>query len=331
MALTRSGRRARIDPIASSPSPVSTYAIPTEVPNEATADLDLGTPRQILERLVAEDATVPGAVASALEAMTAALGRIVDALSSGRSVHVFGAGSSGRLAALDVEELGPTYGLEPGRYVAHVAGQGEPTGTAGNGAGEAAEDDAAAGERASSCLAAGDVALGVSASGRTPYVLAALRVARDRGASTVLLTCNPAAPAEVEADVHVVTPTGPEAITGSTRLKAGTAAKLVLNDLSTAAMVCLGRTFSHFMVYVADDNQKLRARSVRILEEVVGEPPERCAELLAAAGGEVATALTMALAGCDAPSARSALEAAGGAVRGALEVLSRAGGHDLRC
>ena len=167
--------------------------------------------------LVAEDATVPAAVAAALPDLTRAVDLLVAALRAGRAVRVAGAGTSGRLAALDADELGPTYGLEPGRWTAHVA---HYDGTVD------AEDDTAAGAAVGAALRPGDVLVGVTASGRTPYAVSALRAARDRGAGTVLLSGNPTAAAGSEVDVHVAVRTGPEAVTGSTRLKAGTAQKL---------------------------------------------------------------------------------------------------------
>jgi N-acetylmuramic acid 6-phosphate etherase len=285
---------------------------PTEGRNPATTDIDTLSTVDVLRLLAAEDATVPAAVAGALPELACAVEVVVAALRAGRRVRYAGAGTSGRLAALDADELGPTYGLEPGRWTAHVAAyDGVLDG----------EDDAAAGAEVGALSAPGDVLVAVTASGRTPYAIAALRTAADRGARTVLISGNPDAAAGAEADVHVAVRTGPEAVSGSTRLKAGTAQKLVLNALSTTVMVRSGRTWSNLMVGAVATNGKLRARVAVALAEATGRDPADCAAALEAADDNGRAALLTLLTGMPVASAMRALVSAGGNVREALNVL----------
>jgi N-acetylmuramic acid 6-phosphate etherase len=234
-------------------------------------------------------------------------------------VHYVGSGSSGRLAVLDAAELRPTFGLAPGVVVAHLAG-GDP---ALLHAVEGAEDDRAAGAAAIAGTGPADLVLGLSASGAAPFVGAALERARADGAFTALITANPAAPLAGRADVCVCADTGPEAVTGSTRLKAGTAEKMLLNSFSTALMVRAGRTYSNLMVHVAPANAKLRARQRRLLAQATGAPDGRCATALADAGGDLRVALVTLLSGVDPDAARAALSRSGGLVRAALQDLVR--------
>jgi N-acetylmuramic acid 6-phosphate etherase len=286
---------------------------PTEGRNPATAEIDRLPTGEVLRLLVAEDATVPPAVAAALPELTRAVDLLVAALRGGRRVHVVGAGTSGRLAALDADELGPTYGLEPGRWTAHVAAY---DGTVDG------EDDTAAGGAIGAAAAPGDVLVGVTASGRTPFAIAALRAAREQGARTVLLSGNPSAAAGSEVDVHVAVQTGPEAVTGSTRLKAGTAQKLALNALSTATMVRCGRTWSNLMVGAVATNSKLRGRVAAALEAATGEEAGACRKAVDEADGDGRVALLTLLAQVPTSVAHSALDRTGGHVREALEALS---------
>jgi N-acetylmuramic acid 6-phosphate etherase len=227
-------------------------------------------------------------------------------------VHVAGAGTSGRLAALDADELGPTYGLEPGRWTAHVAAyDGVVDG----------EDDTVAGSAVGALAGPGDVLVGVTASGRTPYAIEALRTARRNGAATVLLSGKPDAAAGSEVDVHVAVRTGPEAITGSTRLKAGTAQKLALNALSTATMVRCGRTWSNLMIGAVATNSKLRGRITAALVAATGEEPDTCAVAVENADGDGRVALLTLLSGESTSVARRALAGTGGHIREALARL----------
>ena len=285
---------------------------PTEGRNPATVDIDRLPTAEVVRLVVAEEATVPAAVAAALPELTAAVDLLVAALRSGGQVHLVGAGTSGRLAALDADEIRPTYGLEPGRWTAHVA----PYDGVVDG-----EDDTVAGTAVGTLAGPGDVLVAVTASGRTPYAIAALRTARDNGAATVLLSGNPDAAAGSEVDVHVAIRTGPEAVTGSTRLKAGTAQKLALNALSTATMVRCGRTWSNLMVGAVATNSKLRGRIAAALVAATGEEPDTCADAVENADGDGRVALLTLLCGVSAPVAGRALASTGGHVREAMTRL----------
>jgi N-acetylmuramic acid 6-phosphate etherase len=292
---------------------------PTEQRNESTVDLDLLPTPDLLRLINDEDKRVAPAVERALPELAAAVDLAVDALRRGGNVHYFGAGTSGRLATLDAAELPPTFNLEPGRVVAHHAG--------GTGALDAAvedvEDDVGSGRAEAGALGPADCAVGLTASGRTPYVAGALAKAHELGAATVLVSANPHAEIAAVADVHVCVETGPEVLTGSTRMKAGTAQKLVLNALSTAAMVRLGRTYSNLMTSVVPKNAKLSGRMVTILVEATGCDPQTCSRVLTESHNNLQLALVRLLAGVDGDRAQEALRAADGVVRGALEVLAR--------
>lgn len=293
----------------------SPLASRTEERNWRTVDIDVVSTEEVLRLLNAEDAMVAGAVASALPALAIVVDRVVERLTAGGQVHYFGAGTSGRMGVIDSAEVIPTFGLEPGIFIAHQAGGEQAIGTAV----ESAEDDEALGVRDAGALSSADAAVGITASGRTPYVAGALRMARSAGALTVLITSNPSAPLAVLAQHRVIVDTGPEAIAGSTRLKAATAQKMVLNALSTAAMVRLGRTYSNLMASMSGINVKLRERQIRILREASGaESDEVCRAELERCGGDLRLALLCLLSGLEPEAARGALAAAGGSVRGAL-------------
>jgi N-acetylmuramic acid 6-phosphate etherase len=292
---------------------------PTEQRNEATVDLDLLPTPALLRLINDEDQKVAPAVERALPELATAVDMAVDALRRGGNVHYFGAGTSGRIATLDAAELAPTFNLEPGRVVAHHAG--------GAGALDAAvedvEDDVESGRAAGGSLSAADCAVGLTASGRTPYVAGALGRAHDLGAATVLVSANPHAEIAALADVHVCVDTGPEVLTGSTRMKAGTAQKLVLNAFSTAAMVRLGRTYSNLMSSVVPKNAKLGGRMVTILVEATGCDPQTCAQVLTESHNNLQLALVQLLAGADRDQAQRALRDADGVVRVAVGLLAR--------
>ena len=293
---------------------VAPRAVPrTEQRNPRTTGIDTVSAEDVLRLLNAEDATVPGAVASALPVLALVVDKVVDCVRAGGRVHYFGAGTSGRMAVLDAAEVVPTFGLE-GVFIAHHAGGSQALGTAV----EDAEDDTELGAKDAGSVTAADVAVGITASGRTPYVAGALGVARLAGAVTVLISSNPIAPLAGLADYLVVADTGPEAIAGSTRLKAATAQKLLLNALSTAAMVRLGRTISNLMVSLSGANAKLRARQLRILAEASGADEATCRSQLALCGGDLRLALLCLLSGLEPDAAAKALGAAGGSVRAAL-------------
>jgi len=290
---------------------------PTEERNHRTVDLDTLPTLRLLDRLNGEDALVAPAVRRALPALAMVVDQAVRRVAGGGRVHYAGSGTSGRLGVLDAAELGPTFGLPPGVVVAHLAGGEQalqqPV--------EGAEDDRAAGAAAAAGVRAADLMLGLSAAGAAPYVGAALEQARAAGAFTALVTANPAAPLAALADVCVCADTGPEAITGSTRLKAGTAQKMLLNSFSTALMVRTGRTYSNLMVHVTPVNAKLQGRQQRLLAQATGMTAAECDAALAAAGGDLRVALVTLLGGVDPELARDALDRSGGVVRAALDQL----------
>ncbi|MFD6949189.1 N-acetylmuramic acid 6-phosphate etherase [Nocardiopsis sp. TSRI0078] len=290
---------------------------PTEARNSGTHDIDLLPALDVLRQINAEDVTVPAAVGAALPELARAVELGVAALEAGAAIHYFGAGTSGRIAAQDAAELPPTYGVPADWVVAHHAGGGEALARAVEGI----EDDWEAGRADAAGIAPGSLAVGLAASGRTPYVGGALEAARERSASTVLISANPRAPLAGGVDVHVGMSTGAEVIAGSTRMKAGTAQKLALNAFSTAVMVRMGRTYSNLMVGVDATNRKLRGRVVTILTQATGMDERLCAEALNAAGGDTRAALVSLLAGVDATTASRALGTARGRVRAALAEL----------
>lgn len=293
----------------------------TEQARADLADLDLRSTGELVRLMNREDATVPAAVAVAAEALAEAIDAIVERLRAGGRLIYVGAGTSGRLAQIDAAECQPTFGVEPGRVIALLAGGPEAAATAVEGA----EDDTDAARRdvAAAEVGADDAVVGIAASGRTPYVIAAIDAAREAGALTVGVSGNADAPLSARVDHVVEVPTGPELIAGSTRLKAGTAQKLVLNTISTVTMVRLGRTFGNLMVEVQATNDKLRQRARRLVAQATGAEPDVVDETLDAADGEAKTAIVAILAEVDAEEARRRLDAAGGAVRQALQGSAR--------
>jgi N-acetylmuramic acid 6-phosphate etherase len=288
----------------------------TEARSAETRDLDLRSTDQLVELMNRQDTAVPAAVASQVADIAAAVDAIVERLQVGGRLVYVGAGTSGRLAEVDAYECESTFSAEPGQVVALVAGAGSPSSFEQ----EAAEDDADAGRRDVHSIGVGatDAVVGISASGRTPYVLGAVEAAAAAGALTVAIVSAPDSQLGglVEREIAVVV--GPELIAGSTRLKAGTAQKLVLNMLSTIAMIRLGKTFDNLMVDVSASNEKLRARVQRIVMTATGAPRERVDEALVAADGSAKVAIVMLLAGVEAPAARERLAVADGNIRLAL-------------
>lgn len=290
---------------------------PTERSNPRTKDIDLLPTLDVLRVLNAEDRTVPEAVSRALPEVAQAVDLAVDTLRAGGRVHYVGAGTSGRLAVLDAAELVPTFNAPPDWFVAHQAGGEEAFVRAV----ENAEDDTDSGAAVIRRHAnSADFVMGLAASGRTPFVLAALREAKQLGARTALLTSNPD-PGDVPADIVIAVDTGPEPIAGSTRMKAGTAQKLVLNSFSTAVMIRLGRTYSNLMVSMLATNAKLRGRTLSILQEATGAGDEECAAALNSAGGDLKVALVHLLSGVDTERAAAALRETDGHVRQALDLV----------
>ena len=295
--------------------------VPVEAPTERrhprSLDLDLLPTADLLRLINDEDAQVAPAVGAALPEIEAAVDLAVASLRAGGSVHYFGAGTSGRIAAMDAAELPPTFGVAGDPVVAHHAGGA----AALDAALENVEDDEASGAHDARALRAGDLAVGLAASGRTPYVAGALGEARRIGAHTVLVSANPAAQAAALADVHICVDTGPEVLAGSTRMKAGTAQKLVLNAFSTAVMVRLGHTYAGLMTGVVAKNAKLHGRMVGILAQASGVDLDTCARVLHDSDRDLKLALVRLLGDTDVDRARSALAAAGGVVRTALRHL----------
>jgi N-acetylmuramic acid 6-phosphate etherase len=294
---------------------------PTEGRNPRTTGLDTLPTLEVLRVINAEDRLVPAAVADALPQLAKAVDLAAEALRQGRRVHYVGAGTSGRLASLDVAELAPTFNAPAEWFVAHHAGGNQALRTAV----ENAEDDAAAGAALLTREAeAGDFVLGLTASGRTPFVLGALSASRRLGATTGLVSNNPVSARTVDVDVVIAVDTGPEAVAGSTRMKAGTSQKLVLTAFSTAVMVKLGRTYSNLMVSMRATNAKLRGRTLRILREATGNGMQECADALEAANGDLKVALVHLLSGADSDRAAKALSETNGHVRNALDMLGAA-------
>jgi N-acetylmuramic acid 6-phosphate etherase len=294
---------------------------PTERRNPRTTDLDQLSTLDLLRSINAEDRLVPDAVAAALPALASAVDLAVKALRGGGRVHYVGAGTSGRLATVDAAELPPTYNAPPEWFVVHHAGG---AGALHNAVEDAEDDDEAGAAALAKSASSGDFVLGLTASGRTPYVLGALRAARERGASTALVFSNPHATGLLDIDVLIEVDTGPEVVAGSTRMKAGTAQKLVLTAFSTAVMVKLGRTYSNLMVSMRATNAKLRGRTLRILREATGLDQQECAVALDKAHGDLKVALVHLLSGVDAARAATALAATDGHVRQALNTLGAA-------
>lgn len=288
----------------------------TEARNPRSSNLDAMDTRQLMELMNDEDHTVARAVRDVLPAITEAVDLIAESLRSGGRLIYVGAGTSGRLGLLDAVECPPTFDTDPGQVTALLAGGQE----AFAGAVEGAEDDpdTAAADVDGLGVGPDDTVVGIAASGRTPYVIAGLRRARERGARTVALACNKDSLIGAEAQVAIEVATGPEVLTGSTRLKAGTAQKMVCNMLSTGAMVRIGKTYGNFMVDMRPTNDKLADRARRIVAASTGSDQQTAAEALAAAGGRTKVAVVMLLAGVDAADAEQLLDHARGSVSASL-------------
>lgn len=299
---------------------------PTEAVNPRTVAIDAVSTEEALRMLNAEDLRVAPAVSAVLPELARVVDEAAARVRAGGRVHYFGAGTSGRLAVLDAAELLPTFGIGD-VVVAHQAGGRAALVEAV----EDAEDSEEDGAGAAAEMGRGDLAVGLTASGRTPYVGGALRAARAAGAFTVLMTSNPEPDLAAISDIVLAADTGPEGITGSTRLKAGTAEKLMLNSFSTVLMIRLGRVYQNLMIDMRATNAKLRGRSIELLAQATGASESDCADALAACG-EMKVALVALL---TKPSGamftadritevRAALHATGGAVR---EALPRLGVH----
>ncbi|MBX9928535.1 MAG: N-acetylmuramic acid 6-phosphate etherase [Gemmatimonadaceae bacterium] len=286
----------------------------TEQRNPRTAEIDLASSAEIVALLNAEDRAVSEAVATQAAEIAAAIDAAEATFRAGGRLFYVGAGTSGRLGVLDASECPPTFGVSPEMVQGIIAG-GMAALTRAQ---EGAEDrpDGARADLTAAQVRAGDFVVGIAASGTTPYVQAALEHARTLGARTALVACSPPPPAmRAAADIAIVPVTGPEALTGSTRMKAGTATKLVLNTITSGAMIRLGKTYGNLMVDLQATNDKLRDRSERIVAEVCELSRDAASTLLVAAGGRVKTAIVMHKRQCTRAEAEQLLDEGGGVIR----------------
>ncbi|HIW09677.1 MAG TPA: N-acetylmuramic acid 6-phosphate etherase [Candidatus Faecalibacterium intestinigallinarum] len=288
----------------------------TERRNPRTMQLDTMSELEIVTVMNEEDARVPLAIAKKLPQIAQAAHWAAEAFAQGGRLFYMGAGTSGRLGVLDAAECPPTFGVDPGMVVGLIAG-GEKAFIK---AVEGAEDDRALGQSDLEAhnLTAKDVVIGIAASGRTPYVLGGLAYARSVGCRTAAIACNPGSAVGKAADLAIEVEVGPEVLTGSTRLKSGTAQKLILNMISTASMVRAGKAYQNLMVDVMQTNEKLHVRAENIVIDATGVERAEARRAIDAAGGSVKCAITMLLAGCDADEARRRLDEAKGHVRAAI-------------
>jgi N-acetylmuramic acid 6-phosphate etherase len=289
----------------------------TERRNPRTASIDLASALEIVDLINTEDTSVPHAVASQREQIAAALSIAEESFRKGGRLFYVGAGTSGRLGVLDASECPPTFGVDPEMVQGIIAG-GLPALTRSQ---EGAEDVAENGAKAidEKEISSNDFVIGIAASGTTPYVHSAIRRARELGARTGIISCSqPPADVISDVDVAILPIVGPEVVTGSTRMKAGTATKLVLNTITTGAMIRLGKTYGNLMVDLRATNNKLKDRSERIMIEVCGVTREEARRLLEAAGKSVKTAIVMQKLNVSRDDAEKALARAGGVIRRAI-------------
>lgn len=295
---------------------VDLTAIATERRNPRTTDIDRVSTRKMVDVMNQEDAQVAAAVGTQTAQIADAIDRIAARLQHGGRLIYIGAGTSGRLGVLDASECPPTFNTPPELVVGLIAGGDHAL----RHAVENAEDQP---ERGAADLqtvdpAAGDAVVGIAASGRTPYVIGAIEYARMVGALTIGLACSAGSPLSERVDVMIAPVVGPEVVTGSTRLKAGTAQKMVLNMLTTGAMIRLGKTYGNLMVDLQATNAKLRQRAIRIVAEATGLEATAAERALRQAHGDVKTAIVATLLGIDAASASDRLRFAHGVVRAAI-------------
>ncbi len=287
----------------------------------AARDLDQMSSLEIVRLMNKEDATVAGAVRRALPEIARAIDEVVAALRhEGRLIYV-GAGTSGRLGALDASEIPPTFNVSPRSVQYVMAGGAKALGSST----EASEDDTSAAVREMKRRKPGkhDVVLGIASSGRTPFTIAAVEYARDRGARTIALTCNRKSPLECAAHFGIVTEVGPEVVAGSSRMKAGTAHKMVLNMISTGAMTRLGYVYGNRMVNVWTKNEKLVQRAVRIIAQATGKEHDAAAAALQAAGNRTPVAVVMLTANVSRAQAAAALKETRGHVRAGIALAEQ--------
>jgi N-acetylmuramic acid 6-phosphate etherase len=296
-------------------------SLQTEARNPASERIDSLDAAGIVTLMAAEDARALDAVRAERRSIARAIDRVAEAFRNGGRLIYVGAGTSGRLGVLDASECPPTFGTDPGLVVGVIAGGDRAL----RHSVEDAEDRPESGAEAIDALmvTAADVVVGIATSGRTPFVLGAMDRARERGSTTIGLACNRPSLLEEHVELLIAPVVGPEVIAGSTRLKAGTATKLVLNMISTGAMVRIGKTYGNRMIDLGPLNEKLRRRSRRIVREVASVSDDEARRLLNEAGGRLKLALVMALAGVSAEGAARLLNQHSGQVR---EALAAAGG-----
>jgi len=304
--LTRTSRKQAVD----------LAQLPTEQLNPAAADLDLKSALEIARVINKEDATIAAAIERALPQIAETIDRIAAALKRGGRLIYVGAGTSGRIAALDASECPPTFNTDPKTVQFVIAGGVKALVSAV----EASEDSRELGESEIAKKKPGktDVVVGIAASGRTPFTVAAVEYARRHGAKTVAVTCNPDSPLGKAAHVAIVTEVGPEVIAGSSRMKAGSAQKMVLNMLTSGAMTRLGYVYGNLMVNVHLKNKKLQERGITILQHATGSDRAAATKALKAAGSSVPVALVMLQTGLGRTQAKRALKSTGGHVRQAI-------------
>ena len=292
----------------------------TEGRNPRSVDIDILPTERILKIINAEDQTVPAAVAAAIPQIAKAVDLAVEAIRSRGRIFYVGAGTSGRLAILDAAECPPTFSTPPEWIQAVIAGGAKALTLAMEGA----EDDRgkADADLKSKKLTNKDVVIGIAAGGKTPYTHAALEYAKTKSAKTIAVVCVADSPMTKIADLTIVTDVGPEVITGSTRMKAGTAQKIVLNMISTAAMIRLGMTYSNWMINVSMSNSKLQERGVQILREILSVNAEEAARLAKESGGKLKVAVVMGTLGCTRQEAEAHLDRGDGNLRKVLGHLS---------
>ena len=296
-------------------------SLATEAANRRSRDLDLLGIPGVVALMQSEDLRMLRAVSRARRQIARAAALVRTAYASGRNCVLFGAGTSGRLAVIEAAELPPTFGTDPRRVRAVIAGGPRAVFRAREGA----EDRGDEGARGASRLREGDVAIGISASSVTPFVRGALKRARERGAASVLVTASRSPGVQSLAEILIVLDVGPEVLAGSTRLKAGTATKLALNQITTAAFASAGRVYGPWMVDLRAGSAKLKDRSLRIVAAACGVSPRRARALLDRAGGEVKTAIVAGKRKISAAAARKRLASAGGDLRRALAERARNG------
>lgn len=286
----------------------------TEAVAESGGDLDRLASSALVVRLIEAQRGVADVVLGQAHAIDGVVTEIVERIERGGRLHYVGAGTSGRLATLDATEMPPTFGTEPDLVCAHMAGGSAALVRSVEGA----EDDGAAGAASMRDVGRDDAVVGISAAGGAAYVIQAIATARERGAFTVAVVNNDGTALARAAERTILIRTGSEPLAGSTRLRAGTAQKIVLNTISTAVMVLLGRVYQNLMVDLVATNEKLRARALRIVERVTGTDTPHAAALLESARGSVKVAIAMARTGCSAGEARELLERNGGRLGDAL-------------